>query len=94
YYREGVPRSLLEAMSMEKIIVTTDTPGCRDTVEEGKNGFLIPPRRADLLAQTMLHILALPPDERTAMGRYSREKAIREFSDIVVLPQYLAMLNF
>ncbi|MFN0015255.1 MAG: glycosyltransferase family 4 protein [Saprospiraceae bacterium] len=93
YYREGVPRSVLEAMAMEKIIVTTDTPGCRDTVDAGKNGFLIPPRRADLLAQIMLHILALPPDEWSVMGKYSRTKVIREFSDAVVLPQYMALLN-
>lgn len=93
YYREGVPRSVLEAMAMEKIIVTTDTPGCRDTVEDGRNGFLVPPRRADLLAQTMLRILALPPETRTAMGRYGRAKVIREFSDAVVLPQYLALLR-
>lgn len=93
YYREGVPRSVLEAMAMEKIIVTTDTAGCRDTVEDGRNGFLIPPRRADLLAQTMLRILVLPPETRTAMGRYGRAKVIREFSDAVVLPQYLALLQ-
>ena len=93
YYREGVPRSVLEAMSMEKIIVTTDTPGCRDTVEHGKNGFLIPPRRADLLAQTMLRMLKLPKNTRMEMGRHSREKVIREFSDAVVLPQYLALLR-
>jgi len=93
YYREGVPRSVLEAMALEKIIVTTDTPGCRDTVEAGKNGFLIPPRRADLLAQIMLHIIALPPEKRDAMGRYGREKVIREFSDEVVLPQFLSLVG-
>jgi len=93
YYREGVPRSVLEAMAMEKIIVTTDTPGCRDTVDEGENGFLLPPRRADLLAQIMLRILDLSPDKRTNMGRYSREKVIREFSDAVVLPQFLALIR-
>ncbi|MBL7799034.1 MAG: glycosyltransferase family 4 protein [Saprospiraceae bacterium] len=93
YYREGVPRSVLEAMAMGKIIVTTDTPGCRDTVEEGQNGFLIPPRRADLLAQTMLRVLGLPKNTRTELGRHSREKVIREFSDAEVLPQYLALLT-
>lgn len=93
YYREGVPRAVLEAMAMGKIIVTTDTPGCRDTVEPDKNGFLIPPRRADLLAQTMLRMLDLPKNTRTDMGRYSRAKVIREFSDTVVLPQYLSILE-
>jgi len=93
YYREGVPRSVLEAMAMEKIIITTDMPGCRDTVDEGKNGFLIPPHRSDLLAQAIRRILALSPDERAEMGRFSREKVIREFSDLIVLPQYLDLIG-
>ncbi|MBK9337751.1 MAG: glycosyltransferase family 4 protein [Lewinellaceae bacterium] len=93
YYREGVPRSVLEAMAMQKIIATTDTPGCRDTVEEGKNGFLFPPRRADMLAQIMLRILALPAATRSRMGLFSRQKVLREFADAVVLPQYLALLH-
>jgi glycosyltransferase involved in cell wall biosynthesis len=93
YYREGVPRSVLEAMAMQKIIATTDTPGCRDTVEEGKNGFLFPPRQADVLAQIMLRILALPAETRSRMGLFSRQKVLREFADAVVLPQYLALLH-
>lgn len=52
-YREGTPRSILEAMSMGRPIITTDTPGCRQTVEEGVNGFLVPPRDADALARAM-----------------------------------------
>lgn len=93
YYREGVPRSVLEAMAMSKIIVTTDTPGCRDTVEDGKTGFLVPPQRADLLADTLLRILDLSVETRSAMGRFSREKVVREFSDAVVLPRLLALLR-
>ena len=53
YYREGVPRSIQEAMAMARPVITTDAPGCRETVIEGKNGFLVPVRDADALAATM-----------------------------------------
>ena len=53
YYGEGIPRTILEAMAMSRAIVTTDSPGCRETVLEGRNGFLVPPRDADALATAM-----------------------------------------
>ncbi len=71
YYREGVPRSILEAMAMQRPIITTDAVGCRDTVQEGVNGFKIPARSPDILARTMLYFVEQP--ERIAeMGRESR----------------------
>lgn len=93
YYREGVPRSVLEAMAMGKIIITTDTPGCRDTVDEGLNGFLIPPRDAGALLKAMRRVLALTHGERTEMGAQSIQKVKNEFSDEIVIPQYLALLE-
>ncbi len=93
YYREGVPRSVLEAMAMEKIIITTDTPGCRDTVEENKNGFLIPPRHPESLVLAMQKVLELPAETRRQMGAYSREKVEREFSDAQVLPLLLDLIG-
>lgn len=59
-YREGTPRSILEAMAMGRPIITTDTPGCRQTVEEGKNGFLIPVKNHDALYQAMLKFVENP----------------------------------
>ena len=89
YYREGVPRSVLEAMAMEKIVITTDTPGCRDTVEESRNGFLVPPRDVQALVAAMLRVLALTPEQRVQMGARSRQKVEEMFSDARVLPHYL-----
>lgn len=60
YYREGTPRSILEAMSMGRAIITCDTPGCRETVVDGKNGFLVPPRRSEPLAKAMQRFLRQP----------------------------------
>ncbi|MCB0533697.1 MAG: glycosyltransferase family 4 protein [Lewinellaceae bacterium] len=89
YYREGVPRTVLEAMAMEKIIVTTEMPGCRDTVEEGENGFLVLPKNVDALIEAMQKICTSTPENRRQMGAYSRQKVLQEFSDQQILPQYL-----
>src|SRR3546814_8238298 len=59
-YREGVPRSTQEAMALGLPIVTTDVPGCRETVAEGKNGFLVPVRNAARLAEAMRYFLDHP----------------------------------
>lgn len=89
YYPEGVPRSLLEAMSCGKAIVTTDMPGCRDVVVPGTNGFLVPPRDADALADAMLRLLA-QPDRIAAMGAASRTLVTERFSDERVIDQTMA----
>ena len=77
-YREGVPRSVLEAMAMGKPIITTDVPGCRETVEQGKNGLLVPPKDADALRLAMEHMMA-HPDIRMEMGKESRRIAEERF---------------
>lgn len=93
YYREGVPRCLLEAMSMQKPILTTDSVGCRETVDEGENGLLIVPKNAEALAAAMCQLALMPPATLHDMGRYSRQKALHTFSDDVVLPQILRVME-
>ncbi|MHA7819592.1 MAG: glycosyltransferase family 4 protein [Erythrobacter sp.] len=58
YYREGLPRTILEAMAVGRAIITTDAPGCRDAVTDGVNGFLVAPRDAQSLAQAMEKLIA------------------------------------
>lgn len=89
YYREGVPRSVLEAMAMEKLVITTDNAGCRDTVDIGKNGFLVPPKNAEALAEAFQKMIGLSGEKRHEMGRYSRQMVVSKFSDAVVLPLML-----
>lgn len=91
-YREGMPRALLEGMAMGKSIITTDSVGCRETVDEGCNGYIVPAEDAIALSGAMLRFIALTPAEKNAMGRYSRKKALTEFSNDVVLPQYLRLI--
>lgn len=77
-YREGTPRSVLEAMSMGRAIITSDAPGCRETVEEDVNGFLVPPRTSQPLAEAMRRFLE-QPERIAAMGEASRELAERHY---------------
>ena len=78
YYREGLPRTLLEAMAVGRAIVTTDAPGCRETVEPGRNGFLVPKRDPVALADAILCI-ARDPDLAARMGERSRQIAEARF---------------
>lgn len=77
-YGEGMPRSVLEAMAMGRAVLTTDVPGCRETVEQGRNGLIVPARDADALAEGMLHMLS-EPERLKAMGRQSRAMAEERF---------------
>ena len=84
-YREGTGRVLLEGLAMGKPLITTDTAGCRDTVEHGKNGFLVPIQDAKALAQAMLDAAAAKANGTLLkMGKYSREKAEKEFDQAFV----------
>lgn len=79
-YREGVPRTLLEAAAMGKAIVATDVPGCREAVIEGENGFLVPPQNAPALADAIERLLR-DPELCARMGASGRQKMVREFDD-------------
>lgn len=78
YYREGLPRSTQEAMAMGRPVITTDAPGCRETVEEGVNGFLVPIRNVPALAEAMLRFVQ-NPGLIESMGRESRRLAEAHF---------------
>lgn len=77
-YREGVPRSTQEAMAMARPVITTDVPGCRETVAQGMNGFLVPVRDVDALVEAMEQFI-LHPDLVETMGRESRRLAEERF---------------
>jgi len=78
YYREGVPRSIQEAMAMGRPVITTDSPGCRETVVEGKNGFLVPVRDINALEIAMEKFI-LHPELIKSMGQISRCMAEENF---------------
>ncbi|MDR5901272.1 glycosyltransferase family 4 protein [Halomonas icarae] len=77
-YREGVPRTLLEGLAMGRAIITTDTPGCRETVLEGYNGHLVAPRCVGSLVNAMRRMIE-HPESLPAMGMHSRQLAEEKF---------------
>lgn len=88
YYREGLPKSLIEAAAIGRPIVTTDSYGCKDTVVHGVNGFLIPVKDPQALADRLRQLIN-DPDLRQRMGRASRQKAELEFSVDRVIDHHL-----
>ena len=93
YYREGVPRALLEAAAMGRPIIATDAPGCREAVNDGTTGFLCRTRDANDLAEKMKRMLALSERERVEMGRRGREKMEREFDEKIVIDHYIEIIS-
>jgi N,N'-diacetylbacillosaminyl-diphospho-undecaprenol alpha-1,3-N-acetylgalactosaminyltransferase len=85
YYKEGgYPRALLEPMSMGKPLITTTSEDCRATVDEGRNGLLVPPRDTEALAEAIA-MLVRDPSLRARFGRHSREKAVAEFEEKAIV---------
>jgi glycosyltransferase involved in cell wall biosynthesis len=92
-YREGLPRSLLEASAMQKPLIATDVPGCRDVVKPHITGLLCAPQNEVDLAAKMLAILELSPQEREQMGANGRAFVRREFDEEIVFLHYLQGLK-
>ena len=80
-YREGMPRIVLEAMSMGKPVITTDTPGCRETVENGINGFIVKPKSVSSLTNGIKKFLDLSENEIIQMGKEGRAISEQEFNE-------------
>lgn len=93
YYREGVPRSTQEAMAMGRAVITTDSVGCRDTVQNGVNGFLVPPRDSEALADAMLRFVEVP-SLIVEMGRKSREFVEQRFDVKAINALILTAMGF
>jgi len=91
-YREGLPRSLLEAAAMGRPLVATDVPGCRHVVEDGVNGVLCAVRDAASLADAMRRMERMPAGRRAAMGHAARARVQAEFSETRVIQAYLDAL--
>lgn len=92
-YREGMPRTLLEAAAMARPVITTDAPGCRDAVRHEVTGLMCRPRDADDLAQQMLRFMALPAAAREAMGQAGRAMVEERFDEAMVLQRYMAVVE-
>ncbi len=91
-YREGTPRSVLEAMSMGRPVVTTDAPGCRETVTHGLNGLLVPVKAVDELEAALVRLIE-SPDLRSRMGRAGRSLAVSRYDADAVARSVLQLFE-
>lgn len=92
-YREGVPRTLMEASAMGRPIVATDVPGCREVVADGVTGLLCEARSAASLAAKLAQMLDMTDDARRAMGERGRAKVAAEFDEAAVVERYRQTLH-
>lgn len=92
-YREGVSRVLLEAASMEKPIIASNVPGCREIVIDGANGFLCEPKNSSSLIACMMHMLSLSVEERKSFGQNGRELVRRLYDEKNIVRLYKDKLN-
>ena len=92
-YREGTPRTLLEAAAMGRPIITTDVPGCNRVINDGLTGFLCEVKNAQDLAQKMISMICLADKDRALMGLKGREKMELEFNEQLVIDQYLKAIH-
>ena len=93
YYGEGIPRILLEASSMEKPIITTNNPGCKDAIEDGLTGLLCNIKDPHDLADKMIKIIQMGSNNREKMGKCGRKKMINEFDEKIIINKYLEAIN-
>lgn len=92
-YHEGMSNVLLEAAAMGRPLITSDIPGCREAVENGKSGFLVPAKDTQALYLAMKQMLDMNAAERRAMGLAGRAKMQREFSKETIVEQTIEALN-
>ncbi len=92
-YREGVPRSLLEAAAMGCPIVASDAPGCKDALDDGISGLLCRVKDSVDLAEKLMQMVAMPQQARKKMGEAGRRKMVREFDENIVIGRYLQVIN-
>jgi glycosyltransferase involved in cell wall biosynthesis len=92
YYREGLPRTILEALSSGRPVLTTDMPGCREPIDQGENGWLVPPKSPDELAAAMLRTVA-DRRELERMGAAARQTATQRYSVEIVNAQLISEMR-
>lgn len=91
-YREGIPRTVIEAMSMSLAVITTDSVGCKDTITHNRSGFLVPIKDIKSL-QTALEQLITQKDLREKFGNNARKEAVNEHDISIVIKRYLALYS-
>ena len=92
-YREGTPKTLIEALALSKPIITTNVPGCKETVMDGENGLLCDVKNPQDLADKMLQMYLMNNNELNYMGQNGRKLAEMKFDEKIVIKKYLDIIN-
>ncbi len=93
YYPEGMSNVLLEASASGRPIITTDRSGCREIIDDEKNGYIVKQKNSEDLIQKIVKFIQLPYEEKKKMGRYGREKVEKQFDRNIVIEAYLNELD-
>lgn len=93
YYREGTPRSLIEAGAVGRPVITTDIPGCRDLVIDKQTGILVPPRNVDALTHAIETYIKMTHEERIIMGKCARSHIEKDFSEEIIIQKYNSVIK-
>ncbi len=93
YRGEGLPKVIMEAMAMERPVITTDTPGCREAVENDVTGYLVSMQSVESIIQAMEKFIHLEHSARMEMGKQGRRKALKEFDEKIIVDQLYSYLN-
>lgn len=93
YYREGTPRSLLEACALGLPIITTNSVGCKDVVFDSINGYMIEPNDLKSLVSAIIKMINLDYEQRKKMGKMGREIIEKKFNEKIIIQKYLDTLE-
>ncbi|HFI1204365.1 TPA: glycosyltransferase, partial [Escherichia coli] len=93
FYREGIPKSLIEAAALGKIIVTTDNVGCRDTVKDKVSGFLCKPKSVESLVKALEKVILIDKVNAVEMGKESRKLAVEKFDENLIIAEYIKKIE-
>ncbi len=93
FYREGIPKSLIEAAALGKIIVTTDNVGCRDTVKDKLSGFLCKPKSVESLVNALEKVILIDKVNAVEMGKESRKLAVEKFDENLIIAEYIKKIE-
>ena len=91
-YREGISRSMLEAMAMEIPVITTDVPGCRELIKNNENGILCESHSIESLHQALVKMIKLNDNDRMHFGARSRKLVTKKFEEKIVIDALLSAL--
>jgi len=93
YYPEGISNVLLESAACGRPVITTDRSGCRETVDDGITGYVVPIKNVDKLVEKVEQFINLPYEEKKNMGLAGRKKVEKEFDRNIVVDAYMEEIN-